>query len=98
MTRRKEIQHGTYLGYQAHKRHQTEPCDQCRAANAANMRERRKQNPALIAWQTRTQEARRRALVRLAALHPSQFEALYAEEKEADRRRAVETLRNGGAS
>ena len=81
------IEHGTYKGYQAHRRRGATPCDECRAANAAYIKERRAENPALMEWQVMNAEARRKALARLAEMHPAQFAALLDQERDNAKRK-----------
>jgi hypothetical protein len=72
---------GTYAGYQAHIKGtpKTEPCSPCRDAARRYANERRKR----VEVRRREMEldnARMRALSRLAAMHPSEYAALYEEE------------------
>lgn len=68
---------GTNAGYEAHRRRGEDPCDQCRDAHNTYMsgyhREYRAQAPTYAG-------TRRRALERLAELHPADFRRLLAEE------------------
>lgn len=73
------MSHGTYAGYQRHIRAGDTPCDECRTANTLYVR----------AWRARggmastraASNARARALARLARMHPSDYRALYLQEK-----------------
>jgi hypothetical protein len=80
-------EHGTYAGYQQHKRHEDEPCPECRAANAAYGRNYRRNHPEARANSAAQVGAYGRALARLRELHRDEFEQLYANER-----------RQGGAS
>lgn len=71
---------GTYAGYQVHTKERTEPCPPCRRANADYMRALRARNPELLNKESLYGAARSRALTRLAALHPGQYEILIAQE------------------
>lgn len=74
-------EHGTYAGAQRHKRRGEECCDLCRKAYAAYMRRYRKDNPANYASERKVQNARGRALARLARAHADEFARLYDEER-----------------
>jgi hypothetical protein len=73
-------EHGTPAAYQRHHRVGDPPCDDCLAAHAAYQRGIRERNPIVRRRQHRTQDARRRALARLAEEQPARFKVLYAEE------------------
>lgn len=77
-----EIQHGEYKGFLAHRRRKEPPCDECRQARNAYIRGLRRSVPRVMARQQRTAKVRFRALVRLAKLHPAEYNALFAEESE----------------
>lgn len=73
--------HGTYAGYQAHKKtNQEQPCEPCRIAYNAYQRERRKSDPTALRRSRQSIAAATRALWRLKADHPTEYAALYAEE------------------
>jgi hypothetical protein len=63
----------------AHYREKSPYCDTCRAFRTAYTRKRR-ENPDRKSRDNRSNAARSRALWRLAALHPEDFERLYLEE------------------
>lgn len=75
--------HGTYAGYQTHKRHNNEPCDDCRAANAAYVRRYRRSKPEAAEYVRKQHEAYRAAQARLRALHYPEFNLIYDEELRA---------------
>jgi hypothetical protein len=77
---RVEIAHGTYKGYQLHKKRGIEPCDTCRTANAAHMANYRTARPDIADLHQDRAKARDRALRRLAAIHPDDMQALYQDE------------------
>ncbi len=75
--------HGTYAGYQWHKRQPDEPCEACRVANRNYMRDLRRRSPLRRArdrWDTKTKN---RALWRLAMEYPERFNQLIDEERAA---------------
>lgn len=74
---------GTYKGWQRHYRQQEESCGPCRLAKNEYQRAYRASNAAYRADQLRRKAARDRAGRRLAALYPTLFSALYAEELES---------------
>lgn len=76
---------GTYAGLGAHRRADEDPCDACKRAGAAYMARWRKRRPDLHAENLATQEARSRALRRLARMHPRDMRRLYLEEMAAGR-------------
>lgn len=78
MTARDEC--GTYAGVGVHRRADEELCADCKRANAAYMARWRKRRPDLHAENVATQDARNRALRRLARMHPRDMRRLYAEE------------------
>lgn len=71
---------GTYAAYQRHRKNGETPCAKCRAANAQYMRWLRETSPTARAKNTERVAARDRALVRLKAMHPGLYRALYTEE------------------
>lgn len=71
---------GTYAGYQRHKREGTEPCTPCRKANRAYQAEYRARRPESVERDHQRRDARYRAFVRLAELHPGQFQILLDQE------------------
>lgn len=75
---------GTVAGYQAHRRHDEPACDACRTANSAYTRDYRRDQPAPYVRARARQNARSRAMARLADQYPAAFEALLAEELDAD--------------
>lgn len=75
-----DIEHGTYGGYQRCVQRWEGSCDECRRAAAERQRERRRSNPAIRARERHYKYARERALWRLKALHPEEFERLFDEE------------------
>jgi hypothetical protein len=62
------VKHGTYGGYQAHRRLDETACGPCLRANS---------NYKIKQRSTGVENARERALRRLARLHPSEFRRLY---------------------
>ena len=72
---------GTYAGYQVHRMAKQDACGPCKAAANAYQAAYRKRNPQSVVRRLAAQEARRRALRRLAKRHPGEFRALYDEEK-----------------
>jgi hypothetical protein len=68
--------HGTRAGAVAHRKDGEKPCAPCRQGEAAYMRELRKR-PDIRENEHRKNNARARALWRLAALHRDEFERLY---------------------
>ncbi len=76
---------GTYAGAQVHRRQGEPNCDDCRRAHAAYIAKWRKQRPDLHAENVATQNARERALRRLAQMHPRDLRRLYLEEMAAGR-------------
>jgi hypothetical protein len=75
-----EIEHGTYGGYQAHKRIGEGPCTDCRRANSSYQAAWRRRNPASQSLNAERQAARDRALRKLAERFPAELESLYAAE------------------
>jgi hypothetical protein len=76
--KRDDPRHGTYAGYQAHRREGRTPCKQCRAANNDYMASFRKTSAG---WREQ-ESARTRAVWRLVGLHYEEFRRLYAEERD----------------
>ena len=74
--------HGSYAGYQRHKKRGEPACDECRKANAAWQRQYR-----TTAWGKqgvrRESEVREAALRRLIAAYRGTFDALLREERDA---------------
>lgn len=75
---------GTYLGYGDHLCDGTEPCEPCREANREWMRAYRTERPSAYLKTKNRQNARTRAMTRLAQLHPGDMERLLQEEMERD--------------
>lgn len=71
--------HGTRAGAVAHRKDGETPCDPCRKGEAAYMRELRKR-PDIRENERRRNNARTRALWRLADEHPDEFRRLYLAE------------------
>ncbi len=76
-----KIIHGTYGGAQLHRKRGEDMCDPCRKAAADYMRQYRRNRPDKYAQQRAVQDARGRALTRLAARHSVEFAAIYEEER-----------------
>lgn len=75
---------GTVAGYQTHHRRNEPVCEACRDANADYWRNyRQSSSPGYVRGKAR-QNARSRAMTRLADQYPAEFEALLAEELDAD--------------
>ena len=74
-----DISHGTYGGYQVHKKRRVEPCAACRAAAADYQRKYRAVNPDNDTDRQYTR-ARNRALERLRRQYGDLFEAYLADE------------------
>lgn len=70
---------GTYAAYQRHRRRSEDACDPCKAANAARSREARA-DPEFARNETLRNNARIRALWRLAAEYPKRYHQLSTEE------------------
>lgn len=79
---------GTYGGYQYHKKNGDPFCEPCRKANAAYSRELRKRSPRAANYTRLTNNARSRALWRLADEFHDRFQSLYLEELAELRREA----------
>lgn len=73
------IAHGTYSGYQMHRKRGEPMCDDCRTAGNEYMREYRRTNRDTK--EKRLSSARWRAIQRLIAEHKDRFDALLAEER-----------------
>lgn len=78
------IKHGTYAGYQRHKKTGVPICVECREANRLYHAAYRSQTADYRAREKLMNRARNRAVGRLAALHPGQFDALIAQELRAE--------------
>jgi hypothetical protein len=65
--------------------HQNPLCEPCREAARAYRRRWRTRNPAARKEEERMTNVRSRALWKLAAIHPTEFQALVADEDRADR-------------
>jgi hypothetical protein len=78
-------EHGTYAGWNWHQRTKTPMCEPCREAARAYRRRWRTRNPAARLEDERMTKVRSRALWKLAAIHPTEFHALVADEDRADR-------------
>jgi len=76
-------EHGTNAGYLAHRRARPpeDACDACREAARIYQAENRAANPARVARDAARNAARGRALRRLAARHPREFQELFEKEK-----------------
>jgi len=72
--------HGTYAGYQTHKRRGQLPCEPCRQANAEYQRNRRT-SPAAHEADLYWNRTRHRALERLSREFPRRFRELLIEER-----------------
>ena len=78
-----EIEHGTYAGYQQHRRRDDTACLDCRRAAAKYSREyRTRRQPEKRAKELATERARRQALAELVRLHADEFRALVAKHRE----------------
>ena len=73
------INHGTYGGYQKHRRLGVEACAECLAAQVWYTR-RRRESAEVRAEEQRQTAARTRAYVRLSRAYPTLYHALYEEE------------------
>jgi hypothetical protein len=85
MSRTDQPEHGTYAGWNWHQRTKTPMCEPCRRANSAYKRTWRAQDSEAAKEQERMDRIRSRALWRLAAIRPTEFHALVADEDRADR-------------
>jgi len=85
--RSRQIEHGTYGGYQQCKKRPEGPCDPCRVACREYMGQWRERNPDKAARHGDRADARSRAATRLARMHPAVFRALVAEEMAKGRER-----------
>lgn len=72
---------GTYAGYQQHIRLKDKPCTPCRIANREYARKYRAENEAVRRRELEYTTARTRAIARLIALHPAQWDALLTQER-----------------
>ena len=76
---------GTAAGYIRHIRAKETACEECRAAHTLYVRLWRARGGMA---KTRAQNsARQRALSRLARMHPTEYRALYTEERQRDNER-----------
>jgi hypothetical protein len=73
---------GTAAGYIRHVRAGEKACDDCRAAHTLYVRLWRAKGG--MASSRAQRDARGRALTRLARMHPSEYRALYLEERNRD--------------
>lgn len=73
---------GTAAGYIRHIRAKETACDECRAAHTLYVRLWRAKGGASKERARAQQSARARALLRLSRMHPTQYRALLAEERE----------------
>lgn len=82
-----ESDHGTYGGYQRHKRRRETACIECTEANRQYQAGVRASKPETIRRATRQAKVRNRALARLQEAHPAEYERLLTDEwtKEATR-------------
>jgi hypothetical protein len=81
MPARKPIEHGTYRGYQQHRRRGEETCPPCRAANTAYHQEWRTGQPEEAKRNAAVRKAARlRALESLARKYPDEYVELLARE------------------
>lgn len=62
----KPIEHGTYSGWNLHRKRGVPVCDECRAAQAEYARRRRARNPRKRAEETAKSQANARATFRAA--------------------------------
>jgi hypothetical protein len=65
--------HGTYAGYQRHKREGTTPCTDCLRANAEYRKQYRASHPAARDKQMIAEKRRAMALQELARRHDREF-------------------------
>lgn len=72
------INHGTYGGYQAHRRKNEDACEPCRTA--ARDYQRNYRSVVGIESQKRYSQAREQAFLRLSRMHPDEFHRLMHEE------------------
>jgi hypothetical protein len=80
-----KVRHGTYAGWNWHQRNDVPVCSDCKEAARQYMTKWRQTHPIGAAADRRRLRIRNRALSRLAALHPVQFQALIVEEDRKDR-------------
>lgn len=78
------IEHGTRKGYNKCRRRPEGSCPPCRQASSKYMAEWRKERPLAARRAAREDNARERALWRLAQRHPAEFRALVEDEKSRD--------------
>jgi hypothetical protein len=72
-----EIPHGTTAGYRYHRCR----CDECRRAQRDAMRDARRDNPRVRAYDRLQRKAWSLALTQLRERHSEEFERLYARAK-----------------
>lgn len=78
-----DIDHGTYAGYQKHRRRGSEPCPDCREASAEYHRGLTKRlTPGRKRAKIR-QQARYEAAIIVASRHPREFDRVIAERLDA---------------
>lgn len=77
------MNHGTAAGYIRHIRARETACDECRAAHTLYVRTWRAAGG--MANTRAASAARHRTLTRLARMHPTDYRALYLEERDRDR-------------
>lgn len=82
-----EIPHGTYAGYQRHKKRGVRPCEACLAANRDYTANLRANSPELRENDALMNKIRSRALWRLKDRHQREFRVLVAEELRAEDKR-----------
>jgi len=73
-------EHGTHAGYRRHVDAGEPACDACLEGNAAYVQKWRIEHPASRGARNRYQNARGRAMTRLAQAHPGEFDVYMAEE------------------
>ena len=81
MNKSDQFEHGTYAGWNAHKKLDEAPCIACRKAASEYQAQWRKQNPKGYKRELHGMAAADRARRRLARAHPEEYRQLYLEEK-----------------
>jgi hypothetical protein len=71
-----ESQHGTYAGFQSHKREGSRPCDLCMHARNIYTRQYRASRPVAQSREQRRNNLRSRAKTILAERHPNELAAI----------------------
>lgn len=71
--------HGTPAAYQVHRRRGEKPCVACTEAQRQKITAFRAENPGVVRADARAAKFRNRALARLRANHPDEFERLLME-------------------